>query len=153
MAPILRGLGLLLAKWMAFGVMLASVSAGWAYLSIASFLDALARADRQEVEDHVDRAAFQRALESSLPQRAPPDSPVLGALAGAGARFLGRAASEIVPTFDMVAASLPKDAVIVGFAPTAPTRVRVTLADPSGKTTVLVFAFRDLGWYLIGVRG
>lgn len=152
MAPFARALGVFLAKWIALGAMLAGVWAGWAYLSVAAFLDALARNDRQAVEDHVDRGAFQRTLEAALPQRAPPDSPVLGALAGAGARFLGRAASEIVPTFDMVAAALPKNAVIAGFEPTAPTRVRVTLADPDGKTTVLVFAFRDFGWYLIGVR-
>ncbi|MFM7346043.1 MAG: DUF2939 domain-containing protein [Tagaea sp.] len=152
MPPILRAALLFLAKWSAIAGLCAAIWAGWAYLSVTAFLDALARGDRQAVEDHVDRAAFQRTLEAALPQRAPPDSPVLGALAGAGARFLGRAAAEVIPTYDMVAAALPKDAKIAGFAPTAPTRVRVTLADPHGKETILVFAFRDLGWYLIGVR-
>jgi hypothetical protein len=133
-------------------LLLGSVWVGWAYFSASAFLSALARGDRQTVEDHVDRASFQRSLEAQIPQHMRRDSPLVEALAGAIARIAGRMAADTVATYDLVNIAVPKNARVAMMYPTAPSRMVVAVVNERNEGQLLVFAFRDLGWYLIGVR-
>jgi ABC-type protease/lipase transport system fused ATPase/permease subunit len=139
-------------KYFLVVLFIALIWMGWAYFSALSFLGALARGDRRAVEDHVDRASFQRSLEAQIPQHMRRDSPLVEALAGAIARIAGRMAADTVATYDLVNVAVPKGARVILLYPTAPTRMVVTVVNDQNEGQLLVFAFRDLGWYLIGVR-
>jgi len=125
---------------------------GWAYFSADFFLKALAQGDRQTIEDYVDRPSYQRSLEVLAPQAAQRTDHLDAIFVNIITEILRRGIIKNLQTYDLVEASIPPNSRIRMLFPTAPTRMIVTAVNERREGVQFVLAFRDFGWYVVGVR-